>query len=221
MWQSRNGTGRSPEHATPGPSHGGVQRRGTREGPAPRLPDPPLQLSPGRPGPTPWPGPSAEGPTSPPSPPPDLDPRQKVQEQGWGGGGSTTSPGLWPQPELFSPTPEEGGGRGCQTALETPGQMTPRAAHGTRAGAMAGGSAGWTKARGDRRGQERRQWHSPQEPAVWAGVTTRGGPAWVMLRTRTLQGPGKEGGHPASRGPAQRGLLVTVRPRLNPASCQG
>lgn len=59
-----------------------------------------------------------------------------------------------------------------------------------------------------------------QEPAVQAGATTRGGPAWVMLRTRTLQGPGKEGGHPASRGQAQRGHLVTVRPRLDPASSQ-
>lgn len=88
----------------------------------PSPPYPPLQLSPGRPGPTSalsphgqYPGPKAP----PPSPPPDLDPRQKVQEQGWGGGGSTTSPGLWPQSELFSSTPP--GGRRGGGAVRQPG----------------------------------------------------------------------------------------------------
>ena len=42
-------------------------------------------------------------------PPPDLDPGQKVREQGWGRGGSATSRGLWPQSELFFLNPGEEG----------------------------------------------------------------------------------------------------------------
>lgn len=46
----------------------------------------------------------------PPSPPPDLGPGKKVQQQGWGGDGSTTSRGLWPH--QFFPQCREGTAQG-------------------------------------------------------------------------------------------------------------
>lgn len=71
---------------------------------------------------------------------------------------------------------------------------------------------------GEPRDEELTWVEKSQEPAVQAGAATRAGPAWVMPQTRTLQGPG-EGGHPASRGPAQRGHLLFEASLTSQAVC--
>lgn len=132
----------------------------------------------------------------PPSPPPDLDPGQKVQELGWGGGCSATSRGLWPQSQLFSSRTQ--GGRGhhaAQLTREAPGHVTSGAAHERGRGAGDGprdmGTGG-----GVGKGPPTAR---PRGAQPWPLHPGAGAPSW-QKDTAGQRGSHSRQGHPRARG---------------------
>lgn len=100
---------------------------------------------------------------------------------------------LAPIRAVFLSASEEGV-KGHQTAQHTqdiPGQMICRAAHRTAAAGTVAGDG--PRDVGTKGGEGAQQWLSRKEPAIRAGVTTRGRPGKVMLRTKTVQGLGRRG----------------------------
>lgn len=228
-WQSGKGTARSPEHATarritwrgqplvgavPGAPVSGAGRRHrlvpclpvswAQDGHSQRCPAPATALL-NTSGPRGAWHPVPKAP--PPRLPPDLDPGQKVQEQGWGGAGHHLPWTLAPNRAVLFNLGEQRV-RGHQTApctQQTPGPMTPTAAHRRRQGLWQG--------------------HCGDAPRDAGTVRVGKGPGKALIPGAACGGsfrPGHSRGRQARRGPEQRGhLWVPARPTPSPTSSQG
>lgn len=186
-----------------------------------------LQLDPGRSWPTQPPSEprvawhsAPKAPTS--CPPPDLDPGQKVREQGWGRGGSATSRGLWPQSELFFLNPGE------EWVSEEPSgrPALPQEAPCGGRGHLGGGPGMGTDGR-RRKDPSCSTWRGaqlwpPPSPGAGAAVSSRGGPAWSRsrpARPRPRQQRRRQVSRNGPRGAACR--QVPARPIPGLPSFQG
>ena len=173
-----------------------------------------------------WPGarcPRPPPPAFPPPHPPDLDPGQRVREQGWGRGGSATSRGLWPQSELFFLNRGEEGLSEKPSGRPALPQEAPR-----RGRANLGNGPGMGGQTGNR-GKDPQLLHAegaqvrpPPSPGAGAGVSSRGGPAWSRsrpARPRPRQQRGRQVSRNRPRGAACR--QVPARPTPGLPSSQG
>lgn len=207
--------------------------KGSGEALAPLPTSETLQLDPGRSWPTQRPSEPrvawrsvSKAPTSclPTTPPPtDLDPGQRVREQGWGRGGSATSRGLWPQSELFFLNRGEEGVSEKPSGRPALPQEAPR-----RGQANLGDGPGMGGQTGNR-GKDPQLLHAegaqvrpPPPPGAGAGVSARGGPAWPRsrpARPRPRQQRGRQVSRNRPRGAACH--QVPARPTPGLPSSQG